>query len=311
MTATGRARPPHDTAPRTVPLGPRPARVVPGTGRPVAAPAGGRRSRHRLWRPLLVVVLLVSTGGLAGYVVLTRPSAPLAGTAQPGTGTSARPAAPTGAPAPASSPPAAPVLRETGRVPASGSGEFTYAAGTSAVFGRSGTLRRYRVAVEAGSGQPAEEFAAFVDRTLGDPASWTASGRLRLQRVPGSGAYDFTVYLATGRTAVPMCLAGGVDIRIGGRPYTSCRAPGKVVVNLERWHDSVDHFVAAKVPLSTYRTYVVNHEVGHELGRGHESCPRKGGPAPVMQQQTLFLSGCVANPWPYVGGRRLAGPPVT
>lgn len=207
-------------------------------------------------------------------------------------------------------PDAQPVLRLAGPVPANGSGAFSYAPGAGGVSGRSDVLQHFRVAVEEGSGEDVNAFAAAVESTLDDPRSWTASGRLRLQRVPSSSPADFTVYLATAATAGRMCAAGGVNIRVGGRPYTSCRAPGKVIINLDRWRLSADHLVAAGVPLADYRTYVVNHEVGHQLGRHHEGCPGPGRQAPVMMQQTLFLKGCTANSWPYLSGRRYDGPPV-
>ncbi|MEV1144294.1 DUF3152 domain-containing protein [Micromonospora sp. NPDC049799] len=166
-----------------------------------------------------------------------------------------------------------------------------------------GPLRRYRVAVEAGTGQDAGAFAATVDAVLADPRGWTATGELRVQRVSDVDAADFTVYLATPGTSEQMCAEGGLSTE----GYTSCRLPGQVVLNLARWMEAVPDYGA---PLAVYREYVVNHEVGHEFGEGHEACPGPGEPAPVMQQQTYGLDGCEANAWPFVDGSRYVGEPV-
>ncbi|SCG57798.1 Protein of unknown function [Micromonospora echinaurantiaca] len=213
-------------------------------------------------------------------------------------------------PRPTRSIPEAPALRLSGPVPSAGSGTFEYATGRGSVVGVAGSLRRYRVAVENGTNEAVGEFAEVVDSVLGDARSWIGSGRLRLQRVPNGGGHDFTVYLVTAGTARKMCSAVWVDIRVDRKPYTSCRGRGKVIINLDRWRLSVSHYVEAEVPLTLYRAYVINHEVGHELGHGHERCPGAGKRAPVMMQQTLLLDGCVANPWPYVRGKRYAGPPL-
>jgi hypothetical protein len=111
---------------------------------------------------------------------------------------------------------------------------------------------------------------------------------------------DFTVYLATPDTSERMCAEGGLSTE----GYTSCRLPGQVIINLARWLEAVPDYGA---PLEIYRTYVVNHEVGHEFGEEHQACPGPGEPAPVMQQQTYGLDGCVANAWPYVDGSRYEG----
>ncbi|MEH1012070.1 DUF3152 domain-containing protein [Micromonospora sp. CPCC 206060] len=206
---------------------------------------------------------------------------------------------------PGSPVPARPALPEPGvpPYPVTGPGTFQEAAGPGPVHGTEGELLRYRVAVEDRSGVTPADFAAAVDGTLGDARSWIASGRLRMQRVPADLPADFTVLLATPATSERICAEGGLVTE----RYTSCRLPGRVVINLARWMEAVPDYGA---PLDTYRAYVINHEVGHELGEGHEDCPGPGRPAPVMQQQTYGLRGCVANAWPYLDGVRYAGPIV-
>jgi hypothetical protein len=214
---------------------------------------------------------------------------------------------PTSTPGPQPSPDVATVLRLPGPIPTQGDATMAFATGEGPILGTSGPLRRFRVAVERDSGEDADEFAAQVEATLGDRRSWVGNG-LRLRRVAKGADSEFTIYLATRDTAQAMCLAAGVDLRIRAVPYTSCRTTGHVVINLDRWWTSAKPYRDADVPLAVYRRYVVNHEVGHQLGYSHEGCPRRGRPAPVMMQQTLSLRGCTPYPWPRRDGRRYAGP---
>ncbi|TQJ25262.1 uncharacterized protein DUF3152 [Micromonospora sp. A202] len=200
---------------------------------PSSAPLSGRRQRRfALFAQLVAVVLAVGAvvtviaEGPGGHPAADRLAADEIASLPP---LVAAPLPPSVSPSPseavASSP--SPVLRAPGAVPSAGTGGFGYDARSGPVLGRAGELRRYRVAVESGSNEDAAEFALAVQTALAGPGSWVDSGRLRLQQVPGAAPRDFTVYLATARTAGRMCADGGVDIRVGGRPYTSCRArPG-------------------------------------------------------------------------------------
>jgi hypothetical protein len=177
--------------------------------------------------------------------------------------------------------------------PPAGGRRWSTVGNTGPVVGHGGGLWRYRVAVEQGiEGITADEFAAAVAKTLADPRGWTATGRFRLQQVGPQDHEQFTVYLATPATRDHLCDAGYDR-------YTSCRNGKDVVVNVARWANGVPHFAGM---LDQYRDYVVNHEIGHRLGYGHELCPGAGRPAPLMQQQTLGMHGCVPNPWPIVDG---------
>jgi hypothetical protein len=269
---------------------------------------GPPREPRRSPRSALLVILstsvLLAATGTGAYLAVHRTSATMA-TVLPGLVPTDTPGP---SPTPAATPTPTPIATPTAppSYATNGPGTYVYAGGASAVVGTAGSLRTYRVAIETGTPVPAADFAAIVDRTLGDPRSWIAGNNVRLQRVPGDSAGSFTVMLVTPGTAKKLCGAVGLDIFWHGEPYTSCQAGAKAVINITRFLKSVPNYGA---PLPDYDQYAVNHEVGHVLGHGHELCPAKGQPAPVMQQQTFSLQGCVANSWPYLNGKRYAGPP--
>jgi hypothetical protein len=284
-------RPPTTEAPR--PSGRRVVRtpvILPGENAPPVVRDSGQS--RRILTTLFFMAVVVGMLLLGRYFGAEGRPAPRSSAAAP-VEHAARPA-----------PRSHPTTSAAPRPEAGTSGQFAYVNGFGPVLGRTGPIHRFRVAVEKPS--PADvgaDFAHEVDRTLGDGRSWIASGRFRLQRVPTSASAEFTVYLASPKTSERMCSTGGLET--GG--YTSCRLPRKVIINDARWDGAVRDY---RAPVSTYREYAVNHEVGHQLGHGHEACPGKGRPAPVMMQQTFGLKGCVANAWPYRNGKRYTGPPT-
>jgi hypothetical protein len=219
----------------------------------------------------------------------------------PAVAASPTPTASSAAPLPGSSPPVtdqADAHPPAITYPVSGPGTFDLAPNGGPIAGQSGTLLSYRVAVEHGiAGIDAAGFAEQVSTVLDDPRGWTATGHWRLRLVPASAHYDFTIYLVTPATRDQLC-GDGYD------RYTSCRKDNRVVLNVARWVRGVPNYGAS---LAAYHEYMINHETGHRLGHGHELCPGPGQPAPVMEQQTLGLHGCVANSWPIVDGRSYAG----
>jgi uncharacterized protein DUF3152 len=174
-----------------------------------------------------------------------------------------------------------------------GAGSVSVVDSSSSVRG-SGPLERFVVEVEDGIAVDGDDFAAAVETTLSDPRSWGHDGQMSFQRVgaaeAAAGGYDFRVTLVSPGSMEKYCPGVGT----GG--YTSCRFGERAVINLARWATAVPDYAG---DVATYRQYVINHEVGHALGHGHEQCPGPGEPAPVMEQQTLGLQGCTKNAWPY------------
>lgn len=161
--------------------------------------------------------------------------------------------------------------------PETGAGTFHVVPGEGPVVG-TGPVRTYAIDVEDGITVDEQAFASFVDATLADSRGWTARGARSVRRV--SGPASVRIRLASQQTARAVC---GFEIPVD----VSCNNGGFVTVNAARWFRGA---VAFLPDLTSYRHYVVNHEVGHAFGQGHQPCAVAGGPAPVMMQQTFSVS---------------------
>jgi hypothetical protein len=190
---------------------------------------------------------------------------------------------------------------------------FRVVPGTSERLGTAETVRTFSIEIEDGV-TPAEGETAFADTVvaaLADPRGWTSVLGLSLQRVdPEVTAPDFRVTLASQQTTYELC---GHDVPLESSCYVG--AYGRVVLNDSRW---VRGSLSYGTDLPSYRTYAVNHEVGHALGVDHEPCRENGGLAPVMMQQSWSTSNddlaainnsvtadgsvCLPNPWPHPVG---------
>ena len=74
----------------------------------------------------------------------------------------------------------------------------------------------------------------------------------------------------------------------------SCAQGNRAVLNFQRWRRGAPAYDS----ITRYRTYMINHEVGHLFGRAHAYCSTPGAPAPLMVQQTKGVAPCRPNPWP-------------
>lgn len=279
-----------------------------------AGPPDRRHSRPRsrrwlLGAPSVVVAVGLVAGALTATalrpgssdaaqpvpVTTTRPAAKAAGTPAAGSSSAADvPAAAIPTTTPTPTPTVPPGLTQADvdagmlgtEVVEAASGDLDVVPGVDPGPG-TGTVHEVRVEVEDGLPVDGEAFARFVMATLNDERGWGADGSLSFARTDGPA--DMRVVLASPDKVDEMC----APLRTAGE--VSCGRGGHATINFKRWVLATEEFE----DLTTYRHYVVSHEVGHLLGHPHRSCPGAGRLAPVMQQQSYRVAPCVANAWPH------------
>ena len=132
-----------------------------------------------------------------------------------------------------------------------------------------------------------EGFDQIVRDTLLDPRGWQQAGF----EIRFSDGAPNVVLVADGDEVDALC----DPYDTGGR--YSCQIGPVVALNADRWREATDTWPGT---LEEYREMLVNHEVGHLLGRHHArpACQEPGAPAAVMYQQSAGVEGCAPNPWP-------------
>jgi uncharacterized protein DUF3152 len=248
-------------------------------------------SRHSARWAVGVAVLAV-----AALVLILRPAvghggdraAPAAVTTAPSPTPLPTSPAPTAAPTPRSTAPKPTPEPTPVTIPASGTGRLVTVPGTAGPTGP-GTRMTYRLEIEGGLPLDGAAVAAQVQRTLTDPRGWQPIEHVAFVRTPGPASFELILAspAMVDRLCYPLDTVGQL----------SCRNGNRVILNAKRWVDAVPWY---RGHLDDYRAYLVNHEVGHRLGHGHEGCPAPGAPAPVMVQQSKSLYGCAPNSWPSI-----------
>lgn len=157
---------------------------------------------------------------------------------------------------------------------------------------------------------PREEDAAlftlFVVHVVTDARGWRTGRALHITRRREKA--DIIVSLVDDEVLSERFRTLGRGDLKGMSATTMGRRPAQVWINARRWKQGPDRRVTVRdaqgVPITcdslrlhVYRTYVLNHELGHALGLPH--APPRDGHCSIMTQQTKTLPGdCWFQAWP-------------
>jgi hypothetical protein len=164
-----------------------------------------------------------------------------------------------------------------------------------------------RIDVEDGLEMIDGTLSTFVMGALNDPQGWGKEGPTTY--VQTEGAPDVRVVFASPYTAAALCptphepaVLAPASSSATPSPSPSqdtgmtvqCAEQGTIVVSVYDWIQGLTPFADDRTDA---RIYLLNHGLGHVLGKPDVTC--KKGVADVMVDQRTLSSKCTANPWPF------------
>lgn len=189
--------------------------------------------------------------------------------------------------------------------PIQGDGTFTTLSAPDASTPDTAVVQYVRIDVEDGLQMTDGTLSTFVMSALNDPQGWGKEGPTTY--VQTDGAPDVRVVFASPRTAAAMCptphepasLLPSASPSPSASPTASaatvqCAGQGTIVVSIYDWIQGLEPFAEDRTDA---RIYLLNHGLGHVLGKADAEC--KKGVANVMVDQRTLAEACTPNPWPF------------
>ena len=137
----------------------------------------------------------------------------------------------------------------------------------------------------------------FIKLTLDDPRGHANNGfQFKHSRSPHE---PYVIIRLTPRRDITQLFGDEFDLKnLSVTDYS--KTPVRIYIDDVNWHKKPPVFTGSQ---TTYRQYLIQHEMGHALGTLKHDHPvhdqTHPGKCPVMYQQTKGTSMCKPNPWLY------------
>lgn len=145
-------------------------------------------------------------------------------------------------------------------------------------------ILKYHISIEDGITRSLKHFGNIVDNILKDKRTWK---RYKFIRTYNKKESNFKIILTKPASIYSICKMKGL----------SCTnmITKDIFINLNRWKNGSKK---SQMNITNYRQYLINHEVFHALGGGHNVC-KENQVCPVTEQQTIRIpKNSKPNPWP-------------
>lgn len=191
--------------------------------------------------------------------------------------------------------------------PVQGNGTFTPVQAPATASTGTGIVEYVRIDVEDGLQMTGGTLSTFVMNALNDPQGWGKEGPTTF--VQTDGAPDVRIVFASPYTAAALCptphepamLAPSASPSASPSPLPTaptmavqCASQGTIVVSIYDWIQGITPFADDRTDA---RIYLLNHGLGHVLGKADVQC--KKGTADVMVDQRTLSATCTPNAWPF------------